>query len=309
MSKAVGKIFGGGAGASTSMYGGEQEILNYLNNYNTANYDTTLNNLTAYAANASNRLAGMGDYQFNVAASDDARQRAEQAVYQSYVDKLQPQFANQTSDLAASLANKGISVGSEAYSRAMTDLQNNQNNALNQAAYQSVLAGQEAYSNSLGDQIASAGFSNTAQSSYINQLLQALQNSYSGYDIAMDKYGIQSNADNRIAQNRLYNNQMYQNTGNQFLSSAASAAIPFLFSDSRLKENITPVGKLDNGLTVYLFNFKGSHVPLIGLLAQEVMEVNPAAVIEGDDGFLRVRYDMACKPLSQQKKQIKEEDR
>ena len=88
MSKAVGKIFGGGAGASTSMYGGEQEILNYLNNYNTANYDTTLNNLTAYAANASNRLAGMGDYQFNVAASDDARQRAEQAVYQSYVDKL-----------------------------------------------------------------------------------------------------------------------------------------------------------------------------------------------------------------------------
>ena len=190
MSKAVGKIFGGGAGASTSMYGGEQEILNYLNNYNTANYDTTLNNLTAYAANASNRLAGMGDYQFNVAASDDARQRAEQAVYQSYVDKLQPQFANQTSDLAASLANKGISVGSEAYSRAMTDLQNNQNNALNQAAYQSVLAGQEAYSNSLGDQIASAGFSNTAQSSYINQLLQALQNSYSGYDIAMDKYGI-----------------------------------------------------------------------------------------------------------------------
>ena len=63
MSKAVGKIFGGGAGASTSMYGGEQEILNYLNNYNTANYDTTLNNLTAYAANASNRLAGMGDYQ------------------------------------------------------------------------------------------------------------------------------------------------------------------------------------------------------------------------------------------------------
>ncbi len=301
MSKTVGKIFGGGAEASTSMYGGEQEILNYLNNYNTTNYDQTLNNLTTYAANASNQLNNMGNYNFSISASDDARQRAEQAVYNSYLNKLQPQFANQTSDLATRLANQGISVGSDAYSRAMTDLQNTQNNALNQAAYESVLAGQNAYSKSLNDQLVVAGFSNTAQSNYINQLLQALQNSYSGYDIAMDKYKVQSGADNRIAQNQQYNNQMYQNTGNQFLSSAISAATPFLLSDERLKENAIPVGRLDNGLTVYCFNFKGSHVPLIGLIAQEVQKVIPAAVIEGDDGFLRVRYDVASKPLPARK--------
>ena len=75
MSKTVGKIFGGGAEASTSMYGGEQEILNYLNNYNTTNYDQTLNNLTTYAANASNQLNNMGNYNFSISASDDARQR------------------------------------------------------------------------------------------------------------------------------------------------------------------------------------------------------------------------------------------
>ncbi len=297
MSKAVGKIFGGGAEASTSMHTGEREILDYLNNYNTANYDQTLNNLTSYAANASNQLNNMGNYNFSISASDDARQRAEQAVYNSYVDKLQPQFADQTSDLATRLANQGISVGSEAYSRAMTDLQNNQNNALNQAAYQSVLAGQDAYSKSLNDQLVAAGFTNTAQSNYINQLLQALQNSYSGYDIAMDKYKVQSGADDRIAQNRQYNNQMYQNAGNQFINSATTAAITSLLSDERLKENIVPVGRLDNGLTIYCFNFKGSHVPLIGLMAQEVQKVIPSAVIEGDDGFLRVRYDIACKSL------------
>lgn len=294
MSKAIGSIFGAGGNASTSMYGSENEILNYLNNYDTTNYDNTLKNLVSYAANASNQLSNMGDYNFSVDASDAARQRAEQATYQSYLDKLQPQFANQTSDLQTSLANKGISIGSEAYSRAMSDLQDSQNAALNQAAYQATLAGQDAFSNSLSDELRSAGFSNAAQASYINQLLQALQNSYSGYDIAMDKYNIQYGADNRIANNRAANAQSAQNFGNNVLNSAISSGITAAFSDARLKENITAVGKLDNGLTVYLFNFKGSNVPQIGLIAQEVIKQKPEAVVEDADGYLSVRYDIAC---------------
>ena len=306
MSKAIGNIFGAGGQASTSMYGSENEILKYLNNYDTTNYDNTLKNLVSYAANASNQLSNMGDYNFSVDGSDAARQRAEQATYQSYLDKLQPQFANQTSDLQASLANKGISIGSEAYSRAMSDLQDSQNAALNQAAYQATLAGQDAFSNSLSDELRSAGFSNAAQTSYINQLLQALQNSYSGYDIAMDKFKVQYGADDRIANNRAANAQSAINFGNDLIklgisgsqdaaSKAASAgAVAAAASDIRLKENITAVGKLDNGLTVYLFNFKGSNVPQIGLIAQEVIKQKPEAIVEDSDGYLSVRYDIAC---------------
>ena len=66
-------------------------------------------------------------------------------------------------------------------------------------------------------------------------------------------------------------------------------------SDKRLKENIRPVGKLDNGLTVYAFNYKGQDVTQIGLIAQEVAEVIPEAVKEGEDGFLRVNYDLATR--------------
>ena len=62
-----------------------------------------------------------------------------------------------------------------------------------------------------------------------------------------------------------------------------------------MKENLTPVGKLDNGLTVYCFNFKGSTTFQIGLLAQEVQKVVPEAVFEGEDGFLKVNYQLACK--------------
>ena len=305
MSKAIGKVLGAG-GASTSMLRSEQDILNYLNNYNTTNYDNTLNNLTSFASNASGNLNNMGNYNFSVNGSDAARQRAEQASYQSYLDKLQPQFATATSDLNTSLINKGLGVGTEAYSRAMTDLQNAQNDALNQAAYQSVLAGQNAYSNSLNDQINSASFANQAQANYINLLLNALQNSYSGYDVAMDKYRIQNGMDNRIAQNKFYNQQAQNAAGNDFLQSAAqAAATAFLASDSRLKENLKAVGKLDNGLTVYCFNFKGSSIPQIGLLAQEVQQFKPEAVIEGTDGFLCVRYDIATANDNQKSKEEK----
>jgi len=66
-----------------------------------------------------------------------------------------------------------------------------------------------------------------------------------------------------------------------------------MFSDKRLKDNIRPVGKLNNGLTVYCFNYKGDNRPQIGLLAQEVQKIKPEAVAENEDGYLMVRYDLA----------------
>ena len=61
------------------------------------------------------------------------------------------------------------------------------------------------------------------------------------------------------------------------------------------KENIKAVGKLDNGLTVYLFNYQNDKTPRIGLIAQEVRKVKPEAVCEDASGFLYVRYDWAVK--------------
>lgn len=66
------------------------------------------------------------------------------------------------------------------------------------------------------------------------------------------------------------------------------------FSDERLKENIKPVGRLDNGLTVYLYNFKGSEIPQLGLLAQEVQKIKPKAVHkDAETGYLKVNYEKA----------------
>lgn len=167
------------------------DYLNYLKNYNTGNVDNTLNNLTSWASTASQNLGNtLGNYTFNIDASDEARQRAENATYNQYMDKLQPQFLQQTDDMATRLANQGLSVGSEAYQRAMNDLQDNQNEAVNQAAYQSVLAGQNAYSQNIQDQVLAGNFGNTAQQQYINQLLSALKGSASGYENQQNIFGV-----------------------------------------------------------------------------------------------------------------------
>lgn len=170
-----------------------KNLVNYLTSYDTTNTDAVLSNLTQNAYNQSQKLGEMGDYNFSVDGSDDARKRAEEAQFNSYMNYMQPQFDRQTSDLSTSLQNKGLAVGSEAYQRAMNDLQDNQNRAINQASYDATTAGQNAYSQSLADSINASNFGNTAQLSYINQLLAQLEGSLSSYDVAMDKYAAQNN--------------------------------------------------------------------------------------------------------------------
>ncbi len=69
-------------------------------------------------------------------------------------------------------------------------------------------------------------------------------------------------------------------------------------SDIRTKENITAVGKLPNGLTIYEFEYKpefknkkhygkGRHR---GLMAHEVEAVIPEAVIQMEDGYKAIDY-------------------
>lgn len=61
-------------------------------------------------------------------------------------------------------------------------------------------------------------------------------------------------------------------------------------SDVRLKENTLPLGRLGNGLGMYRFRYKWSNQQYVGVMAQEVAETNPEAVVSGSDGYLRVDY-------------------
>jgi len=61
-------------------------------------------------------------------------------------------------------------------------------------------------------------------------------------------------------------------------------------SDVRLKEDIVPLERLSNRLGLYRFRYKWSSQQYVGVMAQEVAETNPEAVVSGSDGYLRVDY-------------------
>ena len=64
----------------------------------------------------------------------------------------------------------------------------------------------------------------------------------------------------------------------------------------RVIRRISLLGHLDNGLGFYRFSYNGNDKPYVGVMAQEVQAVLPAAVVRGNDGYLRVFYDKLVPP-------------
>lgn len=58
----------------------------------------------------------------------------------------------------------------------------------------------------------------------------------------------------------------------------AAANLGLKFSDENVKEDVSKVGKLDNGLPVYRYRYEGSPSHEIGVMAQDVEQENPGAV-------------------------------
>jgi len=80
-------------------------------------------------------------------------------------------------------------------------------------------------------------------------------------------------------------------------SEAGSAAIASMFSDSRLKENVVKIGVTNKGLNWYKWDWNDKAKELgadkhrtTGVMAQEVMDVIPEAVIKDADGYYRIDY-------------------
>ena len=212
---------------------------------------------------------------------------------------MTPQFERDDQAMRTQLINSGIRPGSAAWGTEMGRLSQNKNDALNslllsghQTAVNDILTERNQPLNEIsalmsGSQVSQPGYTNTPNT-------QVAGTDYAGM--------VQNN----------YNNQMKQYQADVSSNNAAmggmfglggtlgSAALKYgggalLFSDRRLKKDIHRVGKLDNGLPVYLFTYKGDDTPMIGLMADEVERIHPEAVIENARGFKMVRYDQAVR--------------
>jgi len=143
------------------------------------------------------------------------------------------------------------------------------------------------------------------------QMSSAMGNTYGGAsqgygqigNLGVQTYNIQSQNYN-AEQNRLAQQNAASSAGfGSAIGAIGGAAMKYApamiaASDIRTKENITAVGKLPNGLTVYEFEYKpefkdkkhygkGRHR---GLMAHEVEAVIPEAVIQMEDGYKAIDY-------------------
>ena len=199
------------------------------------------------------------------------------AYYNQATRLLNNQFDQQRRTADTNLINRGIQTGTEQYNQVMGDLQDRQNATLQDIADQAVYMGDANIGQKIGNVNSLAGGRD------INTLIGMDSGSNSAYD---DKY-----------QSDVYRNAM-RNERNANMLATAGALAGLAFSDKRLKENLKPVGKLNNGLKVYVGNYKKETgldtTPQLFLLAQEVQKKHPEAV-EKKFGALAVNYKQAVK--------------
>jgi hypothetical protein len=93
--------------------------------------------------------------------------------------------------------------------------------------------------------------------------------------------------------------------GGNLLGAALGLNKPATPSDMRLKTNINELGRLDNGLGVYSWDWteeaeeKGlSNSMRSGFMAQEVEEIMPENVVTMPSGYLAVKYDKVFQELA-----------
>jgi hypothetical protein len=194
------------------------------------------------------------------------------------------------------------------------------NNATNQQGFANQLAGTQmnnaALAQGFANQATNAGITNAANQQAYNQAmtnynmpLNTLSALRTGAQVQNPSFvnvpqqATTSGADILGASQMGYNAQMgdfnarqaAQQNFNSGLMGLGAAGIPLL-SDIRTKDNIKQIHWLPNGLPVYEYEYKpewkdeAGHGKFIGVMAQDVLKVQPNAIIHRDDGYMMVNY-------------------
>ncbi|MGN6768276.1 MAG: tail fiber domain-containing protein [Rhizobiaceae bacterium] len=254
----------------TTTYSPEQQTI----------FDKSQEAQTNLANIAADQSAKVGDilnnpFEFN-------NQDAENWAYDLASQRILPQQQQATEALRTQLINSGIRPGTEAYNREMTRNQQGDTDQLNQLA----LNGRsQAFNEAL-----------TTRNQPLNEIIGLM----SGTQLQNPGTASPSTPQTGVAgvdYTGLVNNQYQAQVANSNaamggLFGLASAPFQmFKFSDRRLKHHIRRIGTLFNGLPVYLYKI-GNRIEM-GLMADEVGEAMPEAVITHPSGFKMVNYDLA----------------
>ena len=220
------------------------------------------------------------------------------ASMNEFMSSVAPQipafFTSQQSPLMASLTDRAKTLSGEARANVA-----NQFSGLN-AVYSTANA------NNMASAMAQpfADVQNQLGGQLVDQSGNALNSAMGNY---FQDQSTRLNALTSLSAPQYYNPYTYQGAqyaaapqGNWFTNAlggvvqgAGMAGGAALFSDKRLKTNVKSEGKYPNGLNKYSFEYKNKPgFRYTGVLAQEILEEFPAAVVIAPNGYLAVNYSM-----------------
>jgi hypothetical protein len=228
---------------------------------------------------------------------------------EAIMSRLEPSLAKNRVSTETQLINQGLRPGSEAYDNAIKLLGQQENDARTQAALQGINLDTAANAQGFNQALQGGQFGNTAQQqalaqaitqrqlplNEINALMSGSQiqnptfSPYSGSNIAPPPIANATAQQGAFDQNT-YNQQMgsYNQNVAGLYGLGGAAAYGLAKSDRRLKSNINRIGTHKLGIGIYEYDIEGKHE--IGVMAQEVEQVMPEAVIHHPDGYMMVQY-------------------
>tara|TARA_R110000868_G_scaffold125008_1_gene330283 strand:- start:3912 stop:4994 length:1083 start_codon:yes stop_codon:yes gene_type:complete len=229
-----------------------------------------------------------GDFSNNGQAIQDA-------TFQRGKAQIDPIVKQQKRDLAQQLADQGIPAGSEQYNEAMNRMDNSVARQYTDLSQASIATGEQVRQSRFNEISSLLGRSQVGAGTSFG----GYKPDYNGIDLA--GFAQQSNIQNQQIsflgtqaqkdRNATRTNALIGAFGS--LGGAAIGAPKGTFSDITLKENIRQTGVSPSGIVIYEFDYKDkSHGQFrySGVMAQDLLETHPSAVIQEKDGTLKVDY-------------------
>lgn len=226
------------------------------------------------------------------------------AFFQNQKKLLDKTFAQDETRLDDKLVNQGLPMGSEAYDKEMANFRQSKDDAYARAAADALQAGfgqelstrQQRQNESQLDY--QRGLSTRQQA--LNEVAQALGGSQltpiGQTGALVDPAAAFASAE--AARNRQYQGDLANYNAGVASNNATmgglfqlgSAAVPYLFSDRRLKRDVVRVGEFMPGVGLYEYRYLWDDELQRGVMADELEKVRPDAVSYDANGFAMVDY-------------------
>ena len=202
---------------------------------------------------------------------------------------FQPEFSQQRKRLEQQLADQGLVPGSEAFNEQINRLEESQGSQLRRLSFESK---------------GTAEASRAARFNEISSLLGQQQvggigfGQFSPQSSGLDLFGAEQSQLNRAFQETQARSNRSASSRNALIGAiggAGSAGITAAFSDRSLKDNIELIGKSESGIPIYEFEYIDKTLGegrFEGVMAQDLKEIKPEAIITNDNGIMAVNYDL-----------------